>query len=509
MKKHITPLLLLLALCSPLWSAPAVSQSDSLLAVYDNEVMRADYYLHARQERIDSLKRLPSSPERNYAIAEEYFPYQCDSSLTYYAQVTGVASASLGLRAALRRCYLLAAIGSIGEASLELNDIQPPTDTDLRILYYRAYYRLYEQSKALTRVSSYMPYLEQLQQQALDSLLSTYQLLSPVPCDYYRYSINKYNLKRDYKLALAYSDSSLVGLDDISHDYAIYAYERAIIYKEMGMEEAYYNWLIRSAITDIRCAVTDNGSSWVVAEWVHKNGNYKRSYAYINYSLTNARFFGAPSRAQQIEPLALYIRDTHEKQQTANNIRLWFFLVLSIVILFVAVVEVVYAVSRNKKLHALNQDLQVLNLQLEEANSVKEQYICRYLEVYSDNINRMAKMARKTEKDPDDFLRKEMAVFYTGFDRTFVTLYPTFVNDFNALLQPDFRLKPKKGELLTTELRIFALMRLGIDSSTKIAQLLCYAPNTIYNYRAQVRNHALDRERFEQQVHHIGRPQPL
>ena len=100
-----------------------------------------------------------------------------------------------------------------------------------------------------------------------------------------------------------------------------------------------------------------------------------------------------------------------------------------------------------------------------------------------------------------------MAAFYRNFDQTFVTLYPMFVKDFNALLRPECQIIPKQGELLTTELRIFALIRLGIDSSSKIAQLLSYSPNTIYNYRAQIRNHAIDRDRFEEQVHHIGRPQ--
>ena len=143
---------------------------------------------------------------------------------------------------------------------------------------------------------------------------------------------------------------------------------------------------------------------------------------------------------------------------------------------------------------------------MEESNMVKEQYICRYLEVYSDMIDRMAHMARKTEKNPDAFLRKEMAAYYRDFDKTFLALYPTFVNDFNALLRPEARIMPKQGDILTTELRIFALVRLGIDASAKIAQLLRFAPNTIYNYRAQMRNAAITgKDSFEQQVRRIGR----
>ena len=170
------------------------------------------------------------------------------------------------------------------------------------------------------------------------------------------------------------------------------------------------------------------------------------------------------------------------------------------------IVAVFIAQKRNKELHALNHKLRTLIGQLEESNMVKEQYICRYLEVYSDMIDRMARMARKTEKDPDAFLRKEMAVFYRDFDRTFLTLYPTFVNDFNALLHAEARIMPKQGDMLTTELRIFALVRLGIDASAKIAQLLRFAPNTIYNYRAQIRNAAISsKDEFERSVRLIGR----
>ena len=170
------------------------------------------------------------------------------------------------------------------------------------------------------------------------------------------------------------------------------------------------------------------------------------------------------------------------------------------------IVAVFIAQKRNRELHTLNAQLRSLNSQLEESNMVKEQYICRYLEVYSDMIDKMGRMARKTEKNPDAFIRKEMMSFYRDFDQTFLSLYPTFVNDFNALLKPETRIIPKQGDILTTELRIFALVRLGIDASAKIAQLLHYAPNTIYNYRAQIRNAAISgKDDFERQVRLIGR----
>ncbi|MBP5476458.1 MAG: hypothetical protein J6Y00_02060, partial [Paludibacteraceae bacterium] len=135
-----------------------------------------------------------------------------------------------------------------------------------------------------------------------------------------------------------------------------------------------------------------------------------------------------------------------------------------------------------------------------------EQYLCRYLEVYSDYIRRLTTMARKAgEKDTTAFMNREMENFYRSFDDTFLSLYGTFVEDFNALLKPEARITPKPGERMTVEMRIFALILLGIDSSAKIAELLCYSPNTISNYRVKIKNNALgNRNEFEQQIHALA-----
>lgn len=142
----------------------------------------------------------------------------------------------------------------------------------------------------------------------------------------------------------------------------------------------------------------------------------------------------------------------------------------------------------NEQLSALNRKLTTLNNSLKESNHVKELFICQYLEVYSEYIRRLNKLARKAGmKDVGELMKNEMAQFYNRFDNTFLSIYPNFIEEFNSLLKPDEQIIPKSDELLTTELRIFALIRLGISSSIKIAELLCYSVNTIYNYRAKVK----------------------
>ena len=175
---------------------------------------------------------------------------------------------------------------------------------------------------------------------------------------------------------------------------------------------------------------------------------------------------------------------------------------------------VAYIRRRNKKLHKLhreteklnremtriNDELRKVNIALRESNHVKEEYIAHYLNLYSEYIDRL----KHIKKDPE-FTQREVERFYQVFDSTFLSLYPDFVEEFNKLLIPEGRVIPQREGLLNTELRIFALIRLGIDNSAQIAQLLRYSPNTIYNYRAKIKNMSCgNRDEFEDHVRRIG-----
>jgi DNA-binding CsgD family transcriptional regulator len=175
--------------------------------------------------------------------------------------------------------------------------------------------------------------------------------------------------------------------------------------------------------------------------------------------------------------------------------------------------------EQTEELSTLNTQLSTLNLQLSESNRVKEEYIGRFMSLcsqYIDKLDDYRKMVNKKmkNKELEDLFRmskstelkeKELEELYQNFDSVFLHLFPNFVNDFNALLQPDMQVHPKEENRLTTEIRIFALIRLGIEDSSKIAEFLHYSVNTIYNYRARIKNGALDnRESFERRIKELG-----
>lgn len=178
--------------------------------------------------------------------------------------------------------------------------------------------------------------------------------------------------------------------------------------------------------------------------------------------------------------------------------------------------------TANEQLSEKNVQFSELNAQLSESNRVKEEYIGRFMSLCSQYIDKLDAYRRMVNKkmrnnEYDELFRitkstelkeTELEELYENFDSVFLHLFPHFVEDFNALLLPEAQVQPKEENRLTTEIRIFALIRLGIEDSSKIAEFLHYSVNTIYNYRARIKNGAIaSREQFEQNVKKLGQIQ--
>lgn len=165
----------------------------------------------------------------------------------------------------------------------------------------------------------------------------------------------------------------------------------------------------------------------------------------------------------------------------------------------------------------MNMQLKNLNSELLKTNRTREEYVSLFIELcaaYIDKLNKYQDLVKRKvkAKQIDDLLKmsnnskmtdSDARQFFVNFDTAFLTLYPNFVNEFNLLLREDESIIPGKGEIMNTELRIFALIRLGIKDSSRIATLLFYSPQTIYNYRTAVKNKAKNREEFEEQVRNL------
>lgn len=222
--------------------------------------------------------------------------------------------------------------------------------------------------------------------------------------------------------------------------------------------------------------------------------------------------------AEKIPDIAV----VYQKTVASSNRKLQIFLFCIGVLSLGLIMAIVFVIRQKKKtaqakdtLAQLNGQLKNLNMRLMDTNMSREQYVGLFMDLCVAYINKLNKFRSTVElkikvKQYDDIMRvvniqarpseAELREMFFNFDTAFLRLYPDFISKFNALLIPDKAIMPKKNELLNTDLRIFALIRMGITDSHKIATLMFYSPQTIFNHRTQIRNRAVNRDTFEKDV---------
>ena len=312
-------------------------------------------------------------------------------------------------------------------------------------------------------------------------------------------------------------------LNKDEHAYAIHTYWQGFICENLERTDEVIYWWTESAICDIKGAVKDNAALCSIAVKLNSPEDTDRAFKYIRISLDDALYFNAKLRKVQIASTMPWIQDAYEKNRMKQNrdrnkflaFTLAAVLLLSLVLAFLvrmyfkglrSAAEIQKQSKKleeyNRSIIAAEEDLRKINLELTEANIVKEEYLGLFLSMCSGYLDKLRKTISREQYEA------ELKSFYKTFDTSFLSLYPTFVDDFNVLLREDCRIKPKHDDMLNTELRIFALIKLGITQSSHIASLLRYSVNTIYNYRAQIKNSVLeDRDDFEEKVKKIGSKQ--
>lgn len=319
------------------------------------------------------------------------------------------------------------------------------------------------------------------------------------------------------------------------HERAILAYLIATVHQQTGNNMEAIRYYAESAIHDLKTPVHEHRSLYELASLLYENGDLERAYRYVTCAGNDAMTVNALNNIHSINRVLPIISESYNTQMTRKRIQLnralWSVSILTLLFVGVALIAIrdkrrVSAAEHrtreiNKELSRVNARLQKYIALLQESNNIKESYLGRYLDLCSEYIGRIEtyrsqllriareggmaevqKVLRSTA-----FIESELNEFYTKFDATFLHLFPDFVSQFNELLQPNKRIENiPGGMLLTTELRIFALIRLGIDDSVKIAGFLRRSVSTVYNYRVKMRNAALvRREEFEKQVMRIGR----
>lgn len=536
--KFISAFLLLLSLLSavPLLQASAFTEKDveRSLRQLDYVMRRRDEFKQRRVRHLDSLKtarnrvaRVDSIGwlERTMEIAKGYTSFNNDSALLYftdgYNMARDVASRhpgspvgntadSLGMEFRMRRATYLSVSGFVNDA---LNEYDGMDTTRMGSVLLANYYEAGRQMYSFISFfyDGYLSTYDYWNNRSIEAQRKLLPLLQSNTDKYllnlgeYYYNIREYTRSREILL-------ELVGrIKKDSSTYAIATHILASIALTRGDHNEYLYYLAQSAITDTRLATLEIMSLQELGGVLFETGDTRRAHEYVSVALNNAVESHASVRMMKTTELLSMVEKDHNVQ--IASWRTWMYAIIAVLLMCLMALGVAMAFLRRQltRVARMRQELQ-------DANNTKDVYISQFLSlcsIYMDKLKQFCKLANRkiSAGQVDDlykitksgkFIEQQSAEFYTVFDDAFLHIYPTFVEQVNALLRPEEQIVLGEGEKLNSDLRILAFMRLGIDDTNRVAQILNFSVNTIYAYRNRLRNRAIDRATFEADIMKIG-----
>lgn len=528
----------------------AKAETQALYQKLDSVIAKREQYTQDKEQKIDMIKKSARVVTDKITLMKlyneiynEYNHFRFDSAMTY---------AKKGIELAIKEkndyyyylntiheAMLLATGGLYSEAKANLDQLtENKMDSTLLYEYNLAQYWLYTYWSDYSNDSEYRTvYWEN----KIKYLKRTVPLAKKYPNDY-NYLMGEYFMYvvGDGHKSLPYYNKVIENEPYNSRLYSTACFAISCIYAALGDEEKHEEYLIRTVITDVVTPVKENLSFQDLAMLLFRKGGdsqLKRAEQYIQLSMEDAKFYNNRLRFIENSNKLPAIISKYKEMMKEQNDKLRSSLTWTIILLLGLIISLTFIIRQNKllskhrrkiaesnrQLTELNDELSLLNSGLKQSNSkmqetnVKREALAKlYIDLCSKYIERLSKyqklVCRKIKANQVNDLLSTMtssrlsdedaATFMHNFDKAFLDQYPTFITEFNSLLQPEHAIKTKNNTL-TTELRIFALVRLGVKESSEIANLLFYTPRTIYNYRSMTKNKAINKESFENDVLHL------
>jgi hypothetical protein len=524
---------------------------DSLLLTLIKEIGNKNFYDSEKERELQNIKYQLNvnnlSPKQEYDInsrlSEEYRKYNIDSAIYYLDKNLLIAESlndyKLKVETRLHLSLLYSIVGMFIESYDMIDEINRNTlPEELLPRYYEVCYYLNEHYAQSCDSDIYW----QKHDMCRDSLLMTLDEGTFLYEVVYIGKLinmddNSYTGTAKERLDLAEKrlKDILSRLNERQAEYAFAAYLLSNVYKQQGNTELQKKYLMMSAISDIKNSIKENASMHSLAILYYQSGNIDLAYRFIMEAMNDMAFCNVRFRSIELSDIHTIINTAYLEKEIKNkdNFQLYFLLISMLSVFLIIAVLYVYKQMKknsgmrkelsatNNSLTELNQRMNQMNDKLYESNLIKEDYIANFFNLCSAYIDKwdtdLKTLYKKALAHQHDDLFRTLKSFllvdvdderkklYDMFDSIFLNLYPTFVEEFNALLIPKKQVVLKPGELLNAELRIFALIRLGIADSIKIAGFLHYSTSTVYNYRSVARNNAVvSRENFEEMVMKIG-----
>lgn len=510
---------------------------DSLIAHYDEQTAEKERRIKSIKDGVNGISLTPEQRfELNMRLYDEYIAYKYDSAYYYIQQnveqLRGTDNHDRFAASAVRMAHILSVTGLFNMARELMEEINPEVlDVQQRVDYYtqQSELNLYR-----SEMAQYTPFFSEY----ISKAQYYRQLIIQIaPKDSYDYIFNQATYiceTGDEDKAIRMLEDYLPQLKRGTRTYGIITSTLAYFYQRKENQAQQERYLLLSAISDEEGAIRENNSLRSLSEVLMARGESDNAYRYLYQSFREAQFYGSRLRLMQMGRIApqvmqLYDEERSQTQRLTNAI----LIIISIVsLLLIAGIFYTLKLIRknraahrqilemNKTLSQQNETISSINNQMKEANRIKEEYIGRFLELNSIMIERGEKrlklfnrLARErkleelyAELKATEPVANSIRDFHQHFDEAFLNIFPDFITHVNQLLMEEYQFE-STGEgvkKLTTELRILALVRLGINDNQKIADILRSSITTIYTYRSKLKAKAINKESFEDDVRKIA-----
>lgn len=487
----------------------------------DCELQKKGYYDQQKQQRIQDIEHNQSlsTYERYVLLFEEYQSFNYDTAFTLVNKMVDEAQLlkhpDYQAQAELKRAFIYLSSGLFHESVEVFRKIDPATlSKEDQIYYYTHFARLkYDMADYVQGDLSYTYTAEgnSLSEKALS-------LIEPTDTVRYWSASALYRLKmRDYARAVEQFKMALACSTITDHEKAIAYSSIAHAYSLLGQTEISDSYLIQAAISDLRSSTKEAIALALVAQRLHQEGDLQRAASYIRLAMDDAEYYNARHRQLSVGRILPIIEQEQLQTLEHTNHRIAIQSILLYFLLAALMIMLLVLINRIRAIRKAQSTIQRMNDKLLETNRIKEEYIGSSCCSMSDLITRLERYERFVRRKAQEKRTDELVIipnyidahncrrdFYKQFDQSFLHIFPNFIRDFNALLRDGEELTVKGNELLSTELRIFALIRLGINDNDQISKVLNYSINTVYTYKTRVRNRSdLDNEAFFHAVMHI------
>ena len=545
-------LFLLLMLTMPLF-AQGKADEKKLLERIDYMIDNDKHYQDIKEKELKHLKQLAFDAEDDKtqllfldSIYHAYSAYRYDSAYAYMKRGLELAQRCndtyyITLNQ-INRASILSVRGFYGKAEALLQKLNPDTmPHKLKLYYYFTYAWLYNYWESYAKNSDYAEEFHAQKKHYLNLLLKNFDEANKKTA-YYQYLMgeNIYLEDPTSKEVLNHYLKAIKMTPAKSRLHAMSAYGAARYYKRMGQFDLYEEYLVEASVSDGLCQLKETVALQKLAYYLFKKdeNNSKRATKYIQHTMEDAQFFNNRLRMMEISNILPVIAAANQQAAERSRTRiLTGFIAVSAALIIILILSFVNNRQKNKlkknkqeieeqnkkqiemnsQLSEMNSQLTELNQQLIETNIKRETYMRLFMDISAAYISKLSDyrklVSRKIKANQTADLLKslntrkmeeeEAQMFYNRFDKAFTELYPGFVTELNKLLMPECQLEVPTTHSLTTEIRIFALMRLGVTDSQEIATLLHYSTQTIYNYKSGMRAKAINRDTFESDINRL------